>query len=380
MTDSIPSLSRRTLLRAGAGTVAGLGLLSRGWPESARAATTPTFTKGGQLVPALLANKLFTIGHRGGDRWWAEGSLYGYQKAAAAGVNALEISLARSRDLKDANGKVIQHTGTWFGSHDQYINRVAVAKSGVPPVNATKTDLIALNMPWTRETGAAAGTAITDYQIKQPATTGSSGGPQEFMPLETLVKNYSATYTIFIDPKYGPSTVAPPGYPDEAPLTAYPKEIIDILVKYVPLASLADHFILKYSGDGRQWIDAFNKEIRSRSTTAPLLKTWGYFFAANQTTLPPAADTNISSMQYVKSGYTNANAAAWTLLGLDLGAPTGGFTNAQWWAAAASTYKKPLSAFLLDVSQSTTQTKALVQTSVNQGATGLMLADPLIIS
>jgi glycerophosphoryl diester phosphodiesterase len=55
---------------------------------------------------SLLDTRPFYVAHRGGSADWPEQSMLAYRSAVACGVDALEVSLARSAD------------GVWFGLHD----------------------------------------------------------------------------------------------------------------------------------------------------------------------------------------------------------------------------------------------------------------------
>ena len=68
---------------------------------------------GGKLLPELLASRPFYVAHRGGSADWPECSMEAYARSVDAGVDALEIPVARSAD------------GVWFGLHDATLDRTS---------------------------------------------------------------------------------------------------------------------------------------------------------------------------------------------------------------------------------------------------------------
>jgi glycerophosphoryl diester phosphodiesterase len=124
----------------------------------------------GKLVGALLATKDFTVAHRGGSLDWPEMSLEGYVKSVGYGVNALEMSLARSSD------------GVWFGLHDATLDRTS-GTSG----------FVAAEHTWSE---------ISKYRITAKDTRKPNQLPRRYLKFTDLVRRYGSTHTIFVDPKY----------------------------------------------------------------------------------------------------------------------------------------------------------------------------------
>lgn len=123
----------------------------------------------GRLVSALLDAKRFTIAHHGGSGDWPEESLYAYAHAAASGVDALEVSLARSSD------------GVWFGLHDATLDRT----SGTSGYTASEHT-------W------------DEIRAHRISPTGSQDPAQPSRPyarFDDILDAYGETHALFVDPK-----------------------------------------------------------------------------------------------------------------------------------------------------------------------------------
>ncbi|WP_374009310.1 glycerophosphodiester phosphodiesterase [Leifsonia sp. LS-T14] len=181
-----PGITRRALIGGALGgaavvvaaSVAGAELLPRllGSSEGLRPATpTPTRTltrENGLLVERLVQRPGFTVAHRGGSLDWPEMSLEAYRNSVALGVNALEISLARTSD------------GVWFGLHDDTLDRT----SGT-------AGFVAAQHTWKE---------VERFRITAAETNDPSQPAQPYLRFEELVAAYGRTHTIFVDPKVVP--------------------------------------------------------------------------------------------------------------------------------------------------------------------------------
>ncbi len=222
-------LSRRNVLVGAAGTAV---LVGAGVPVALRLTSRPR----GKLVPALLDGSRFDIAHRGGSRNWPEMSLYAYRNAVEAGVDALEISLARSKD------------GVWFGLHDETLDRTSGTRG-----------MVASQHTWAE---------ISALQIRPTGEVAAGQPPQPYLRFEQLAAAYAATHTIFVDPKL----VAKTHYP----------ELVALMASAVERPQ--DTFVAKYYCTGRSW-----PELARRNG----YRTWGYYYGqeiADGTT--PLADTH----------------------------------------------------------------------------------------
>lgn len=169
--------SRRAVLLGGAGLVAA-GALAAGGVEAgialrgqgtAGAATTPTPSRpSGLLVRELLATPAFTVAHHGGSRDWPEETMYAYRNAVAAGVDALEVSVARTRD------------GVWFGLHDPTFERTSGLAAS------------ASHLDWSE---------VSRLRVKPVGAADPGQHTRRYARLETILDAFAATHTLFVDPK-----------------------------------------------------------------------------------------------------------------------------------------------------------------------------------
>ncbi|WP_157487603.1 glycerophosphodiester phosphodiesterase [Leifsonia sp. Root112D2] len=165
--DPRPALTRRTVITGAAGIVAlaavGVGAFRLLQPAGP-----------GKLVPSLIAAKSFYVAHHGGSADWPEMSMEAYRNSVARGVDALEISLARTSD------------GVWFGLHDKTLDRTS-GTSG----------FIASEHSWNE---------VRQHKIAYPQTARQGGAAQPYARVEELIDAFGGSHTIFIDPKWVPRT------------------------------------------------------------------------------------------------------------------------------------------------------------------------------
>ena len=231
MTETSGALSRRTVLL---GAVALAGLAGCGRAVAGNPTVPPP---AGKLVPQLLAADPFSVAHRGGSADWPEMSLYAYQQSVVRGINAVEISLARTSD------------GVWFGLHDETLDRTS-GTSGFRAADHT----------WAE---------VQQYRINPPAGR-KDQGPQPYLRFDDLVAAYGSTHSIFVDPKFAGPT--------------YAAELLSLMVKLVPAA--ASTFIAKGYCASTSWASA---------ATAQGLRTWGYFYGAEIAATPELFTKNVGA-------------------------------------------------------------------------------------
>ncbi|MEJ7649261.1 MAG: glycerophosphodiester phosphodiesterase family protein [Nakamurella sp.] len=214
------AVTRRTLLAGLLGLpFATAGCSTR--PEQARPS--------GALRTALLTKNPFTIAHRGGSRDWPEMSMLAYRHSVELGVDALEMSLARTID------------GQWFGLHDATLDRVAGVHGA-----------IADRMTWAQ---------VERLSISAAGTRHSETAQQPFLRFSDLADAYGATHTLFVDPKVVAAEYWPELFALMRAHTAHP----------------AESFVAKGFGTSTRWATA----ARSQGFT-----TWGYYYGAGLTAAP----------------------------------------------------------------------------------------------
>lgn len=218
------ALSRRAVVIGGVGVV---GLVAAGVTVGvvrSGETTAPAAPGHGKLVDQLLATPEFSVAHRGGDLDWPEMSLFAYQKAVSHGVNALEISLARTSD------------GVWFGLHDATLDRTSGTKG-----------FIAAEHTWAE---------VDSHRITSSHTNDSTQPSRPYLRLEALAKAYGETHTIFIDPKAAGHQYYPELFELLSTLVAHPTKT----------------FVAKGYYPSAQWSNG----ARDRG-----YQRWGYFFASD---------------------------------------------------------------------------------------------------
>ena len=252
------SVSRRTvvavsigagaaLLAAGAAGVAPLltgrgGLLAP--PRTPTPSPTPTPT------PTPTRPTTLTVAHRGGSLDWPEMSMLGYANSAKLGAQALEISLARTKD------------GVWFGLHDQTLDRT----SGT-------AGFVAADHTWQE---------VAQYRITAAETTDPSQPPQPYLRFEELVAAFAATHVIYVDPK-----VVPDQYHAE------------LFAMMSGAQSSAGTFVAKGYCTTTGW---------AQEATARGYRTWGYYYAADLASDPHLLETTQSRWTTLGLDYTAAPA------------------------------------------------------------------------
>jgi len=212
-------ISRRALIVGAIGVVAAAAVGGGG------AIVLPRLLRGaedGLLVPDLIKRAGFTVAHRGGSRDWPEMSMEGYRNSVALGVNALEMSLARTSD------------GVWFGLHDATLDRTS-GTSG----------FVAAEHTWAE---------VQRYRITAAGTDRPNQAPQPYLRFEDLVEAYGTTHTVFVDPKVVP--------------TIHLGELFALMAK---VENPTRTFVAKGYCTAQAWpVDA-----RARG-----YQTWGYYYGA----------------------------------------------------------------------------------------------------
>jgi Glycerophosphoryl diester phosphodiesterase family len=243
-------VSRRTVVALSVG--AGVALLAAG-----AAVVTPLLTgRGGLLGPAptptptSTPSATLTVAHRGGSRDWPEMSMLGYANSAKLGAQALEISLARTKD------------GVWFGLHDPTLDRT----SGT-------TGFVAADHTWQE---------VSQYRITAAQTTNPAQPAQPYLRFEELVDAFAASRVIYVDPKIVPAQHHP--------------ELFAMMSR-VP----APTFVAKGYCTATGW---------AQEATRRGYRTWGYYYAADLHSDPHLLETTQSRWTTLGLDYT-ASPAVW---------------------------------------------------------------------
>lgn len=240
----------------GAGAVAGFHALDSS-PQPKQPTPTPTpASEGGKLVTALLAADPFTVAHRGGSDDWPEMSMEAYRRSVARGVDALEISLARTAD------------GVWFGLHDDTLDRTSGTHGFVASEHTWKE--------------------VQQYRItvRPPAVSAKAQvDPQPYLRLEELIDAYGSTHAIFVDPKTAPYH--------------YYSELFDIFESGVKNPN--NTFIAKSYCGVMSWADAARQHG---------YKSWGFYYGATMKASPTQLATTQSHWDLLGLDYI-APASAW---------------------------------------------------------------------
>jgi len=232
---------------AAGGTTAAVALGARGSQASG-----PT----GKLVTPLLAADRFTVAHHGGSLDWPEESLYAYRRAVATGVDALEMSLARSSD------------GVWFGLHDRTLDRT----SGT-------TSFVASEHTWAE---------IQTHRILPAGLRDPAQASRPYARFDDLLDEYGDTHALFVDPKYAdPSRYG---------------ELFDLIEKHVqrPIESV----VAKGYCTSTAWAAA----ARARGH-----QTWGFYYANEIQAKPDLLTSTESDWTIMGLNYDGA-ADQWKLV------------------------------------------------------------------
>ncbi len=243
-------VSRRTVVALSVG--AGVALVAAG-----AAVVTPLLTGRGGLLgptatptPTSTPSATLTVAHRGGSRDWPEMSMLGYANSAKLGAQALEISLARTKD------------GVWFGLHDPTLDRT----SGT-------TGFVAADHAWQE---------VSQYRITAAQTTNPAQPAQPYLRFEELIDAFAASRVIYVDPK-----VVPAQY--------YPE--LFAMMSRAP----APDFVAKGYCTSTAW---------AQEATRRGYRTWGYYYAADLHSDPHLLETTQSRWTTLGLDYT-ASPAVW---------------------------------------------------------------------
>jgi hypothetical protein len=242
-------ISRRALIGGVAGGILGAAAVAGG------AYVVPRILRGsedGLLVDRLTDRKGFTVAHRGGSLDWPEMSMEAYRNSVAAGVNALEISLARTSD------------GVWFGLHDETLDRTS-GTSG----------FVAAEHTWKE---------VRQHRISAAETNDPRQPAQPYLRFEELIAAYATTHTIFVDPKVVP---------------------VEHFGELFALMATVDHptntFVAKGYCTAREWpVDARGRGFR----------TWGYYYGAELASDPQLFASTAERWSWLGLDY-NGGEDAW---------------------------------------------------------------------
>ncbi|NRD27112.1 glycerophosphodiester phosphodiesterase family protein [Frigoribacterium sp. VKM Ac-2836] len=219
-------VSRRTVL-LGAGGLAVLGTIGTGvalrsarLTEEAQVTSTPP----ARPVDALRAARPATVAHRGGSLDWPEMSMFAYRRSVEAGVDGLEMSLARTSD------------GVWFGLHDETLDRT----SGT-------TGFVASEHTWAE---------VERQRISAAETSDPTQSDQPYARFDEIVREFGREHALFVDPKY----VAARFYP----------ELFEIARTQLGTADLTQTLVGKGYCTQTEWGDLVRAEG---------CQTWGYYYA-----------------------------------------------------------------------------------------------------
>jgi hypothetical protein len=208
----------------------------------------------GKLVTPLLRSRPFYVAHHGGNLDWPEMSMEAYRRSVDLGVDALEISLARSAD------------GVWFGLHDKSLDRT----SGT-------TGFVASEHSWAE---------ISQYTISASGLRGAGQAAQPYLRFEDLVHAYASTHTIFVDPK----AVSHDHY----------HEVLALMD--AATATPTESFIAKSYCTDTAWADAAH---------ARGYRTWGYYYGKELDDGTVAWQATQASWDLIGLDY-GASPSAWT--------------------------------------------------------------------
>ena len=241
------TLSRRTVIGGTAGVVA---LVAAG--VVAVRNLQPAVS--GKLVTPLLKSNPFYVAHHGGSADWPEMSMEAYRNSVAKGVDALELSLARTSD------------GVWFGLHDETLDRTS-GTSG----------FVASEHTWNE---------VQQYRISPPATGVRGAKSQPYMRVEQLIDAYATTHAIFVDPKSVPRL--------------HFAELLAIMKKSVDKPT--ETFIAKGYCTAAAWAAA---------TRVHGYHSWGYYYAADIESDPALLSSTQEQWDTLGMNY-DGSAAAWS--------------------------------------------------------------------
>jgi Glycerophosphoryl diester phosphodiesterase family len=160
-------VSRRTALAGGLGL---LGAAAVAVPATAYLRQDGrTAGRTVDRVAEMLHRKPFYVAHGGGSADWPPLSMEAYRRSVARGVQALEVSLARSAD------------GVWFGLHDATLDRTSGTKGFTASAHS-----------WAE---------ISSHRISGAGTRDPGQPAQPYLRFEELARAYAGNHVLFVDPK-----------------------------------------------------------------------------------------------------------------------------------------------------------------------------------
>ncbi|WP_439591364.1 glycerophosphodiester phosphodiesterase [Microbacterium sp.] len=171
-------------------------------------------------VEAMLAKRPFVVAHRGGSVDWPEMSEYAYAQSVALGVDALEMSVARTSD------------GVWIGAHDSTLDRTA-GVSGFRIADHTWDEVRKLRI--------------------LPPDRNPDQESRPYWRLTDLLDQYRGSHALWVDPK----AVGPQHYP----------ELMALLTGSVQTP--AEVFVAKSDASNTPWAELAREEG---------LETWGFYY------------------------------------------------------------------------------------------------------
>ncbi|MFF1635560.1 glycerophosphodiester phosphodiesterase [Leifsonia sp. NPDC058248] len=215
----------------------------------------------GKRVTELFAAESFSAAHRGGSADWPEMSAYAYQQAVAHGVDALEISLARTSD------------GVWFGLHDATLDRTS-GTSG----------FVAAEHTWKE---------VARHLISARETSDPRQRARPYLRFTELLGAFGDSHTIFVDPKVVPAQYFP--------------ELVALMKR---VSKPRETFVAKGYCTAGQWPQVAAEQG---------WKSWGYYYGAEIEASPDLLSSTQARWTSLGLDY-EASAAAWSRVG-ELGKP-----------------------------------------------------------
>jgi glycerophosphoryl diester phosphodiesterase len=180
-------------------------------------------------------------------------SMLAYRNAVAQGVDALEVSLARTSD------------GVWFGLHDRTLDRTSGTVA-----------FVAAEHTWAE---------VSRYKISGGQTHTPLRAAQPYLRFEDLVTAYGSSHTLFVDPKY----VSPAFYP----------ELLRMVDSRVP--NLKQTLVAKGYCTSVGWA-----QLARRNGLA----SWGYYYASTIQSNPSLLRSTQADWSLLGLDY-NGSAAVW---------------------------------------------------------------------
>lgn len=245
--------SRRTVILGAAGAAIVAAGAAGAIAAKSLSGTHPA-TGPGKLVTPLLASSRFTVAHHAAELDWPEESMFAYRKSVATGVDALEVSVARTSD------------GIWFALHDATLDRT----SGT-------TGFVASEHTWQE---------VQQYQISAAATSDPAQPKQPYTRFVDVLDAYGDTHALFVDPKVVPASRFP--------------ELMDLIEKHV--TNPRESIVAKGYCTQTTW-GAF---ARKRG-----LETWGFYYGNEITGASDLLSSTQENWSTIGLNYT-ATDAEWS--------------------------------------------------------------------